>query len=473
MLAHAGTNPFEPRAPLVGRQRDRPSERVGLVVDVERLHAERPRAELREGPCLSREDEHAVPIVHERRLLRDEVQPVHHRIDEEHVVLRVRSDRGGEVVVGPRAGRAASPVARSARSPPQRRAPSRRDSPRTRESPASTGRGGQGARRDRGARGRARAVARTPRTRGRRSSTDPCGRPGRRGSRGGPPGSRSCARRTASLVASESNSAVSTAIGFACDTCSASSPRPRRVSQEATKAERHCSVWNPTLSHARRLSWTAPRDLGRQDGPGVGPDPRDVDEEGDPSIRAHLADERGDEVEVVVVDVERRAGSPIELCDRGLRDRAVGGHVAVAPRHGQVGVRVALEAPQTVLHEPEDGVRDDAVEQAIRLRIVRDEPEPERRPGGGALVAGSGGAELLLDISHRARDPGDVAAIDEGAERGDEAACAAHGASARRPRRGESRPGRGSRRRRAARSTGRVPVQVMLPRSSRARSKPG
>ena len=171
-----------------------------------------------------------------------------------------------------------------------------------------------------------------------------------------------------------------------------------------------------------------PRYLGRQDGPGVGPDPRDVDEEGDPSIRAHLADERGDEVEVVVVDVERRAGSPIELCDRRLGDRAVGGRIAVAPRHGQVGVRVALEAPQTVLHEPEDRVRDDAVEQAIRLRIVRDEPEPERRPGGGALVAGSGGAELLLDISHRAGDPGDVAAIDEGAERGDEAACAAHGA---------------------------------------------
>ena len=59
---------------------------------------------------------------------------------------------------------------------------------------------------------------------------------------------------------------------------------------------------------------------------------------------------------------------------------------------------------------------------------MRDEPQPERRAGRcRALVPGAAGGELALDVAHRARDPRDVTAVDERAERRDEAAGAAHG----------------------------------------------
>ena len=45
-----------------------------------------------------REDEHAVARVDERRLLRDEVQPVVHGVHEQDVELLVRGDRLREVV---------------------------------------------------------------------------------------------------------------------------------------------------------------------------------------------------------------------------------------------------------------------------------------------------------------------------------------------------------------------------------------
>ena len=45
------------------------------------------------APGVLREDEHAVALVHERRLLRDEVEPVVDRVDEQHVELLVRGDR--------------------------------------------------------------------------------------------------------------------------------------------------------------------------------------------------------------------------------------------------------------------------------------------------------------------------------------------------------------------------------------------
>ena len=44
------------------------------------------------------QDQHAVAVVHERRLLRDQVHPVEDRIHEQHVVLGVGGDRLGEVV---------------------------------------------------------------------------------------------------------------------------------------------------------------------------------------------------------------------------------------------------------------------------------------------------------------------------------------------------------------------------------------
>ena len=62
-------------------------------------------------------------------------------------------------------------------------------------------------------------------------------------------------------------------------------------------------------------------DRGREDGPVVRPDPRDVGEVRDSRVGARRPDERGHEVEVVVLDEERRTRNAVELLDRGRRER--------------------------------------------------------------------------------------------------------------------------------------------------------
>ena len=99
-------------------------------------------------------------VVHERRLLRDEVEPVHDRVHEQDVELLVRGDRRREVV-GDRAavsapGNAASTAAAAASI---RRAPRR-----TRGCPGARRRAARACRRGRAGRAGARAAARTPRS---------------------------------------------------------------------------------------------------------------------------------------------------------------------------------------------------------------------------------------------------------------------------------------------------------------------
>jgi hypothetical protein len=76
-----------------------------------------------------------------------------------------------------------------------------------------------------------------------------------------------------------------------------------------------------------------------------------------------------------------------------------------------------------MLNEPEHGVRDDAVEEAIRVGVVGHEPQPERRARGRALRAGPARGNVPLDVGHRARDPGDVEAVDQGSQRRHEPAA--------------------------------------------------
>ena len=94
-------------------------DRLGLPRDVERVDRDRPVAELLAGAGVLGEDDHAVALVDERRLLRDEVQPVGDRVHEQHVVLLVRGDRPREVVLDLEADRqpalAAEPVVDGAR----------------------------------------------------------------------------------------------------------------------------------------------------------------------------------------------------------------------------------------------------------------------------------------------------------------------------------------------------------------------
>jgi hypothetical protein len=143
---------------------------------------------------------------------------------------------------------------------------------------------------------------------------------------------------------------------------------------------------------------------------------------GDPRLGAGGPDERRDEVQVVVVDEERRAREAVELLDGGGGERAVRLDVALTPRSLEVGVGVALELPEPVLDEPQDRVGDDRVEEPVDVWIVGDEAQPERGASSRPLAPSALDDELAVGVAHRARDPRDVVAIDERPERRDEPA---------------------------------------------------
>src|ERR671934_381096 len=98
VLADVGANRLQPRVPLLRGELQRGVDRLRLARDVERVHRERPLAELLVHTRVLGEDEHAVALVHERRLLGDEVEAVVDRVHEQHVELLVGRDRLREVV---------------------------------------------------------------------------------------------------------------------------------------------------------------------------------------------------------------------------------------------------------------------------------------------------------------------------------------------------------------------------------------
>ena len=75
---------------------------------------------------------------------------------------------------------------------------------------------------------------------------------------------------------------------------------------------------------------------------------------GDPAAGPRRADESRDEVEVVVLDEQRRVRAAVELVDGRVGRTPV---TAQYRAHGarEVGVGVVLELPQPVLDEPEHG----------------------------------------------------------------------------------------------------------------------
>ena len=113
--------------------------------------------------------------------------------------------------------------------------------------------------------------------------------------------------------------------------------------------------------------------------------PRDVHEVGERGIGPRLAHEPRREVEVIVVEDDRRVGLRVQLGKGGLGKGAVHRHVAVLPRmvEAWIDVRRVGERPQVVLEEPERGVRDDVVEPVVSGRVVGDEPQPVRRAVAG------------------------------------------------------------------------------------------
>ena len=173
-----------------------------------------------------------------------------------------------------------------------------------------------------------------------------------------------------------------------------------------------------------------PPDRLRQDPPVVRHRPRDVDELRHERVGHALPHEGRRDVEVVVVEEDRRIGLTVELLDDRVRKPAVHGHVALAPGVVKtvVDVRRARKPPEVVLDEPQHRVRDHVVVPVVRRRVVGDEPQ---------LVGGAAPCRLVdraavglvhhfpVLVGHGACDPRDVVVLDEAAERGHQSAAAA------------------------------------------------
>jgi len=143
-----------------------------------------------------------------------------------------------------------------------------------------------------------------------------------------------------------------------------------------------------------------------------------VDELRQRDVRATLSDQPGSEVEVVVVQEDGRLRLAVELLHHDLGEALVDRDVSVVPRVVQAAVptRRLLEVPEVVLEKPQRRIRNDVVEPVVRLRVVRDQAVPVRRPVAGRLleqlVPGLD-RDVAILLAHRARDPRDVVHRDE------------------------------------------------------------
>ncbi len=245
--------------------------------------------------------------------------------------------------------------------------------------------------------------------------------------------------RTASLVASSSNSLGSTEIGCAVTSV-------RRPACETVPSARSTSASRISLARAEEVPAPAvrveaddvvrehalvdvPPDRAGEDAPGVALRPRDVDEVAQRRVGDPLANEPRREVEVVVVQEERGVGLALELLDRGRGEGPVDGDVPVTPGALQlvVDVRGACQRPEVVLEEPQRRIRDHVVEALVGQLVVGDETQAVARAVARGLVDRSPGLlrhEPVL-VGHRARDPGHLVVRDEAAQRRHEPAAAA------------------------------------------------
>ena len=146
------------------------------------------------------------------------------------------------------------------------------------------------------------------------------------------------------------------------------------------KFRRQRRVWKPTTSFASSPSWIARRISSGSTVPVVGSRPRDVDEVRERASGPRVANEARREVEVVVVEEDGRARIAVELVEHGVGERAVDRRRSPRSTRG-AGRGRSLgsdgETPQVVLQEPQHRVRDDVVVPVVRVRVVRDEAQPD------------------------------------------------------------------------------------------------
>ena len=179
-------------------------------------------------------------------------------------------------------------------------------------------------------------------------------------------------------------------MGFACD--DALGVRTATEQRAAAVDERGAPLLRVEADAVAREQPLVDRvaDVAREHRPRVRADPRDVREVRDARLGPRRTDERRDEVEVVVLDEDRRVRETVELLDDGRRKRPVCLDVALAPGRAEVGSGILLQVPQTVLDEPQHGVRDHAVEAPVHLGVVRHQAQRERRARRRLLRAASG-----------------------------------------------------------------------------------
>ena len=160
--------------------------------------------------------------------------------------------------------------------------------------------------------------------------------------------------------------------------------------------------------------------LGRQRVPVVGLRPRDVEEVRRHDVGPRFPHQARREVQVVVVEEDRRVGLAVELLHRRSGQRLVDRHVPVAPGLVQLRpeVRRGAQAPEVVLQEPERRVRQHVVEAVVGGWIVRDEPQPIRRAVRRLLAERAVllGRDCSVLLGHRARHPGHVVVGKQAAE---------------------------------------------------------
>src|SRR3954452_9091075 len=385
VLSYLAPDRREPPLPLVLAHGQRLVDRPCLAGEVEWVHGQRPFTQLVVGARVLGEDEDTVPGVHERRLLGDEVHAVEDRVHEQDVVLLVRGDGLVEVVLDPNLERkpalGAEAVVDHARGALDRahvlgvlgdvlarRVEERKHPHAAVELRVVLQEQLVGAEAADDVLGRIRPVhpddqeLRALRLEPRlllahavalREIGELCriDGDGTRVDGDGPPLVRDPAGAEVALRAEHVLAAT------------------QEVPAPALGVEAHEVVGEHALVHRAA-------DVLGKDSPVVGLRPRDVHEVTHRRVRRALPYETGRHIEVVVVEEDIRFGVARELLDDRVRKPVVDGQVPLRPREMEPVVDVwgLDEAPEVVLREPEDRVRDDVVIEVVRLRIVRDQP---------------------------------------------------------------------------------------------------
>src|SRR5581483_11529337 len=414
-----------PAAPLLRLERQRLVERVRLAGDVGRVDAERPRGELLVDAGVPGEDEDAVPLVEEESLLRDEIQAVEDRVDEQHVELLVAGEGAREVVRdveldGCPVVAAEALVHRGRRTldggcvlrvlgDVLARGGEHRD-----EADLAVQLGmplEEQPERLEAAHDVLRGVAPVD------AEDELLGPAG--DERGLPLEHRRVVPQALELVRVDADRTGDDARGAMRGDEAVGALEERAAPALGVEAD-------DVVGEQPRVDRRG--EIGRERIPGVRLLPRDVDEVGAQDVGALLPDERRREIEVVVVEEDRRLGLAVELLERRGGERLVHRHVAgvQGPPELRAELRRHAGIPEAVLQEPERRIGDDVVKQVICRGIVGDKVQPVRVPVPRRLLerAATLRRDGAVPVAHRARDPRHVVVRDEAGQRSDEASAA-------------------------------------------------